>query len=284
MHRLKNHFAPGGMLHYGQGKWYPGEPLPRWALNIFWRVDGQPMWLDATLFSDEHVDDGYGPDEADRFCAALARALAPAGRQRDSRLRGRAQQAQREQGLPVNLDPLKADLKAPDERRRLARLLERGLGQVAGYVLPLKARGVRPAIVMLGTELAHLPWPIRREHLYLIDGDSPIGLRLPLNTLPWVLPEEREPSSRSTPSPRANALPVHKRDRRPILGLGAGKSAGKPPANKAPATPAEPARGHPYGAVRRSARGPPVHLHAADASASRITWRWSPPSKTPLRS
>ena len=75
MHRLKNHFAPGGMLHYGQGKWYPGEPLPRWALNIFWRVDGQPMWLDATLFSDEQVDDGSPSAEAARFAAELTKSL-----------------------------------------------------------------------------------------------------------------------------------------------------------------------------------------------------------------
>jgi transglutaminase-like putative cysteine protease len=80
MHRLKNHFAPGGMIHYGQGKWYPGEPLPRWALNIFWRVDGQPMWFDPLLFSDEHIDDGYGSEDAGRFAAELIKSLGlPAG-------------------------------------------------------------------------------------------------------------------------------------------------------------------------------------------------------------
>ncbi len=35
--------------------------------------------------------------------------------------------------------PLKLDLKAPDERRRVAKLIERGLGEAAGHVLPLKA-------------------------------------------------------------------------------------------------------------------------------------------------
>jgi uncharacterized protein (DUF2126 family) len=150
MHRLKNHFAPGGMLHYGQGKWYPGEPLPRWALNIFWRVDGQPMWLDATLFSDEHVDDGYGSDEAGTFAAELVKSLGLPPNSAIPAYEDVLLQAQREQALPRNLDPLQADLSAPEERRRLARLLERGLGQVAGYVLPLKARDYDPA-VMLGT-------------------------------------------------------------------------------------------------------------------------------------
>ncbi|MFC5459260.1 DUF2126 domain-containing protein [Massilia niabensis] len=226
MHRLKNHFAPGGMLHYGQGKWYPGEPLPRWALNIFWRVDGQPMWLDPTLFSDEHVDDSYGSDEAGRFAAELVKSLGlPAGSAipayEDVLL-----QAQREQALPRNLDPLQADLKAPEERRRLARLLERGLGQVAGYVLPLKAADYDPA-VMLGTSWRTSSWPIRRENLYLIEGDSPIGLRLPLTTLPWVLPEERDLDFDVDPFARRDALPVEKKDRRPILGVAAGKSVDK---------------------------------------------------------
>ena len=216
MHRLKNHFAPGGMLHYGQGKWYPGEPLPRWALNIFWRVDGQPMWLDATLFSDEHVNDGYGSEQAASFAAELTKTLRLPANSAIAAYEDVLLQAQREQALPRNLDPLQADLKAPEERRRLARLLERGLGQVAGYVLPLKAADYDPA-VMLGTNWRTSAWPLRREHLYLIEGDSPMGLRLPLATLPWVLPEEREEDMEFDVDPFAprGALPAAKKTSAP---------------------------------------------------------------------
>ena len=224
MHRLKNHFAPGGMLHYGQGKWYPGEPLPRWALNIFWRVDGLPMWLDAALFSEDSntaVNDAYGVEEAARFCAELVRSL---GLPADSGIAAYEDvllHAVREQALPLNLDPLVADLGASEERRRLARLLERGLGQVAGYVLPLKARDFDP-VVTLGTTWRTSAWPLRREHLYLIEGDSPMGLRLPLATLPWVLPEQVEPSFDVDPFAPRTALPADKK--RATLGRPASKA------------------------------------------------------------
>lgn len=233
MHRLKEHFAPGGLLHYGQGKWYPGEPLPRWALNIYWRVDGQPMWSDPSLFSGEQVDDGYGVDEAGRFSAALVETLGlPAGSAipayEDVLL-----QAQREQALPSNVDPLRADLKAPEERRRLARLLERGLGQVAGYVLPLKPDAPAPA-GKSGTGWRTSAWPVRREHLYLIEGDSPMGLRLPLATLPWVAPEDRDPAFDVDPFAPRGPLPAGNVTLRPIPGLGA-----EPPADP-PARPSAP--------------------------------------------
>ncbi|MGS0753980.1 transglutaminase family protein [Roseateles sp. GG27B] len=193
MHRLKNHFAPGGMLHYGQGKWYPGEPLPRWALNIYWRIDGQPMWRDATLFSDESKPDGYGSDEAARFAAELVSALGLPPQSQIPAFEDILQQARAEQALPLNLDPLFANLDDSEERRRLARLLESGLGEVVGYVLPLAPTEFDPN-VMLGTAWRSSVWPLKREHLYLIEGDSPLGLRLPLNALPWVLPEEMEAS------------------------------------------------------------------------------------------
>lgn len=227
MLRLKNHFAPGGMLHYGQGKWYPGEPLPRWALNIYWRVDGQPMWRDATLFSDEQVDDGYGTDDAGRFVAALVESLGLGAGSAIPAYEDVLLQAQREQALPRNVDPLQADLKAPEERRRLARLLERGLGEVAGYVLPLKP--ATPADAgMAGTRWQTSAWPIRREHLYLLEGDSPIGLRLPLATLPWVSPEERDPAFDVDPFVPRGPLPAAQTTLRPIPGLAPGTPADPP--------------------------------------------------------
>jgi uncharacterized protein (DUF2126 family)/transglutaminase-like putative cysteine protease len=239
MHRLKNHFAPGAMLHYGQGKWYPGEPLPRWALNIYWRVDGQPMWLDQTLFSDENTPEGYGPAEAELFSAELLKSLRLPPGCAIPAYEDVIVQAQREQALPVNLDPLKADLKAPEERRRLARLLARGLGAVAGYVLPLQPKELDPRVA-LGIAWRSSKWPLRREHLYLVEGDSPLGLRLPLATLPWVLPDDMPAEFDVDPFAPRTALATSKREKRAILALDdkPGRSKARAPA---PAAEPEPA-------------------------------------------
>ena len=224
MHRLKNHFAPGGMLHYGQGKWYPGEPLPRWALNIYWRIDGQPMWLDPALFSDEAKPDGYGSEEAERFSTELVKSLGlPAGSQMAA-YEDVMQHALLEQSLPRNLDPLHADLKAPEQRQRLARLLETGLGEVVGFVLPLKPRDLDPSVA-LGTAWRTSSWPIRREHLYLTEGDSPMGLRLPLGALPWVLPDEKDAEFDLDPFAPQAALDAGHREKRLVSKVRAKTSA-----------------------------------------------------------
>ncbi|MFA6040080.1 MAG: transglutaminase family protein [Methylophilus sp.] len=186
--RLKQHFAKGGLLHYGQGKWYPGEPLPRWAINMFWRVDGKPMWRDASLFSDESVADNYSLEQATLFAHKLAENLnfpqacvIPAYEDVMSLV-------QFEQKLPENVDPLKANLKDSEERRRLADLLNSGLDEVVGYVMPIKPDEAKKKSGDWFTS----KWPLKREHLYLLSGDSPMGLRLPLASLPWVLPEDME--------------------------------------------------------------------------------------------
>ena len=186
--RLHQRFAPGGVLHYGQGKWYPGEELPRWALSCFWRPDGQPVWHDLTLLADESQPQGYRPEHAERFMRALAHRLGLAG---DLALSGHEDALYylwKEGTLPPNIDPLRADLKDPLERRRLAELLQRGLGTVTGYALPLKWFE-HP---IDGGRWQTSRWTFRRGRMYLVPGDSPMGYRLPLDSLPWVPPEERD--------------------------------------------------------------------------------------------
>jgi uncharacterized protein (DUF2126 family) len=198
--RLQGHFAPGAMLHFGQGKWYPGEPLPRWALGCYWRTDGKPLWRDASLLV---TVDGAGTRktaDALHFIRRLARELGLDPGYVIAAYEDVTRIIDAEQRWPENFDPLKADLKKPDERLRVAKLLERGLGEAAGYVLPLKAlppetKKRRPASADSSGNASRFrssPWPLRREHLYLIPGDSPLGLRLPLASLPWVAPGDKE--------------------------------------------------------------------------------------------
>src|SRR5258708_366765 len=70
--RMKERYAPAGLAHFGQGKWYPGEQLPRWSLNCYWRKDGEPIWGNPQLIAAESRD--YGADEAaaQRFLAQAA--------------------------------------------------------------------------------------------------------------------------------------------------------------------------------------------------------------------
>ncbi|MDQ2696461.1 MAG: transglutaminase family protein [Pseudomonadota bacterium] len=183
--RLAGRFASGPLLHYGQGKWYPGESLPRWALSCYWRSDGEPMWRNPQLIADAGKDYGYGHEQAKQFCLALAGRLGV----RRERVLPAYEDAQyylwRERALPANVDPLRADLKDPEERRRLAGLLEQGLDEPSGYVLPLRWHEQK-------SRWTSSPWEFRRGHLYLIPGDSPVGYRLPLDALPWVAPKKRD--------------------------------------------------------------------------------------------
>ena len=184
LRRLRRAFAPGGVLHFGQGKWYPGEPLPRWALGCMWRTDGVPLWREPELMADENRDYGHGIDQARRFADALAERLGLSAAFVMPAYEDPFHAVWQEDNLPENLDPLKADLKDPVERRRLAAILNRGLNTPSALVLPLAADG---------DGWASSRWPLRRPHLLLYPGDSAAGLRLPLESLPWVDPEEREP-------------------------------------------------------------------------------------------
>jgi len=199
--KLKAQFAKGGLLHYGQGKWYPGEPLPRWAISMFWRVDGKPIWHDGSLFSEESVDDGYDVTQARSLTHLLSKQLGFPTACVIPAYEDVMHQALLEERLPDNIDPLKVNLKDSEERTRLARLLEQGLGDVVGFVMPIKAEEGKRSGNWLTSK-----WPLKREHLYLLTGDSPMGYRLPLASLPWVLPEDMDPTFELDPFEVSEAL------------------------------------------------------------------------------
>ena len=183
LRRLKDAFAPGGLLHYGQGKWYPGESLPRWALGCWWRRDGVPIWNDDRLIADETIDYGHTDDDAKRFIHALTRALDVSTDHILPAYEDAWYYLWRERRLPINVDPFRSQLKDEEERARLARVFEQGLDHGVGYVLPLSRDDRDPeGRWMTG------PWFLRPERLFLIPGDSPIGYRLPLDSLPWSAP------------------------------------------------------------------------------------------------
>jgi uncharacterized protein (DUF2126 family)/transglutaminase-like putative cysteine protease len=183
LHRLRDKYGSGGFLHFGQGKWYPGEQLPRWALSVCWRADGQPCWSDPTLFADERIPGDYAEGDARRFIQSLAARL-----QLDPAFVMPGYEDAwyylwRERRLPVNVDPFDSCLDDELERARLRRVFSQALPTAVGYALPLR-RESKPAL--RGPTWVSGPWFLRDERMYLTPGDSPMGLRLPLDSLPWT--------------------------------------------------------------------------------------------------
>ena len=194
--RLRARFADGGLIHHGQGKWYPGESLPRWAYNVYWRADGEPLWREPALLAGERG--GHGVDEARAFIATLAGRLGVSAGYAIAGFEDIWYHLWRERRLPVNVDPLDSRLDDEEERARLRRVFAHGLGRAVGYALPLRAAG---AAWESGA------WFLRDERLYLIPGDSPMGFRLPLDSLPWATAEERAAEPERDPFAPREAMP-----------------------------------------------------------------------------
>jgi uncharacterized protein (DUF2126 family)/transglutaminase-like putative cysteine protease len=151
---LREKTAPGALLHFAQGKWYPGEALPRWALHCVSRNDGVPVWENGDLIAREERDYGFGPADALAFLEALTRRL----------------QVGADNILPAyNPSAYAAEADA----------------EPAGYILPLRRRQPNGRLAW-SSQL----WFARPDRLALSPGDSPIGYRITTDAMPWVAPDE----------------------------------------------------------------------------------------------
>ena len=284
LHRLHGKFAPGGLLHHGQGKWYPGEPLPRWAMTCYYRKDGVPLWRRPELFArvrgatgakaDKTGDktDKTETDKTDKtdneasnaFARALARRLDVGDKHLLAAYEDMFYYLWRERRLPVNVDMLESHLDDAVERARLARVLEQGLSHVVGFILPLE-----PASDWSDPTSVHWrtgAWPVRSERFFLIPGDSSMGYRLPLDTLPWTARESRRVYHEVDPlRPRTELqVPWARRD-----GDGADGPAARPTAPDGPA--ARPTAPDGPAARPTAPDGPAARPTAPDGPAARPT-------------
>ena len=178
--RLHDRFGRGGLMHWGLGKWYPGESLPRWAYTCYWRKDGISCWEKPGLTANIQRDYGFDAARADRFARELALRLDVHAKHLMPAYEDVWHYLWKERKLPGNVDPLKNKLSNVEDRKRLAKIFEEGLGKVKGYVLPLQRR-----TGATGDYWASGPWFLRQEHCFLTPGDFPIGFRLPSDSTPW---------------------------------------------------------------------------------------------------
>ncbi len=221
--RLRDRFAPGGLLHFGQGKWYPGESLPRWAYAIYWRRDGAPLWMDTAMIATGHEGQGDGFDQAERFTRQLARTLGVDPDFAMPAYEDPLPYIARERTLPENVDPFDSKLEDPEERARLARVFEHGLGKPTGWALPVQRWNARDGQARWMSER----WSFRRGKLVLAPGDSPLGYRLPIPALPWVPKEVYPYYTPADPFAERTPLPDPARLRQPHLPV-AGVAADRP--------------------------------------------------------
>ncbi len=209
VHRLLAKYGKGGFLHFGQGKWYPGEQLPRWALSICWRADGQPCWQDPAVFADEREPHRYTRVDAERFLSRLTARLGLDAKYVQPCFEDSFYYLWRERRLPVNVDPHDARLDDEQERARLRRVFDQGLATPVGYLLPLRKEWMagKPGPAWITS-----PWFLRDDKLFLLPGDSPMGYRLPLDSLPWAKAEDKpvvidqDPFAPRAPLPSAAAF------------------------------------------------------------------------------
>jgi uncharacterized protein (DUF2126 family)/transglutaminase-like putative cysteine protease len=233
----------GSLLHCGQGKWYPGESLPRWAMSIYWRKDREPIWSDPNYLADPHVSLGHTQEDAKRFMVSLCEKIDVRADDIITAQEDPLYYVWKEGKLPPDISPEDNKLESIEDRERLRRVFNDGLQSPVGFVLPIQkghdengdtcwqsgmwlVRGKsKPLGPKAKTTTASKKYLAEQQQeaslkakklkedieaakvadrkITLIPGDSPIGLRLPLDTLHTGTPEPflepTDPTDLSTP-------------------------------------------------------------------------------------
>lgn len=210
-HRMRDKYAASGLPHFGQGKWYPGEQLPRWALNCYWRRDGQPIWHNPALIGDETQPNVVDKIVTSHFLHRVAQRLKVESDHVFPAYEDVFYYLWRERRLPGNVDPFDSRVDDKQERARLMRVFTQGLQSAVGHVLPL-ARRPDDQGWQSGA------WFLRSERCYLHPGDSPLGYRLPLDSLPWVSGSDYPVVHAADPSQPFQPLPASSEIRRQVGG------------------------------------------------------------------
>ncbi|MGB5436660.1 MAG: transglutaminase family protein [Maribacter sp.] len=198
--RLMDVFGKGGVLHHTQGKWYPGEPLPRWLIGIHWRKDGELIWQDPKLLASFSENYKLPKNITETFLKTLAHFLGCPDESIMPAYEDAFYFLWEENKLPVDIDPKKYSKDDSHLRRKLGDILRQGIGKTVGHVYPLVKKN--------GQWLTN-PWEFRGKHLLLTPGNSAIGLRLPLESLPKNPKVPSEPTAEPELFEKRPALPAY---------------------------------------------------------------------------
>ena len=197
---LKESFGHHALLHIGQGKWYPGEPLPRWKYSLFWRKDGKGIQQNPKVYAQVGQAYQYSFHDAERLMNAIAAQLKLPQHNIIPAYEDVYYYLWQENQLPVNIDPLQINASDSLERKALKKVMTHGLNNPIGFALPIEWNDIKNAWLSCA-------WEFRGKHLFLLPGNSPMGLRIPLDTLPHMLKVQHTEKIPRSPFEKTDPLP-----------------------------------------------------------------------------
>lgn len=177
--KLSSRFGKGAFMHYTQGKWYPGEILPRWAMNAYWRIDEKPLIINEAAFADVEAKSEYTYDNVKDLANSVCEALGIDTSHVLSAFEDTAYYLWKDNRVPIEGELKSTDLFEDTERKRLQKIFDKNVGEPTGFVLPIMFSSKHDGFISN-------KWEFKSGDMRLIPGDSPVGLRLPLSALPFV--------------------------------------------------------------------------------------------------